>query len=736
MMTTDKKVFSQSALSYLTVTIIILICIFPVYQAFDSAQREKSVHAIESYGEIALSEFVAGQASILNTARTLYTDPELRRLYYESPSQKDRFFQATLVQKRLNVYFENLPNIENVILYLKKYDFVITSQYLFPSKELLHHYIHPLDLQGETEGIPQDWLTELPDLAQNKIGFFHSRIHDTISGTISNGLHYVYSFPLVGDHVHFDIQLIVSRDAPTAAKEFLHPDLAQTGYAQLVSKSGKILAEYRGDPASGPQDPDAFTVLSITHPSGLCVRLGVPNKYLRSFRHNSLRFIITNFLVALLIGLVFSLWFAYQRTKPLERIMSALRASRDSTELSSDLHDLEGSILDMIDEISSCKSTINELDLMVSNSLKNHLFYTGLTEDQTESFAKHFGSFCLPCVVLSVFGPDLKPADSEAMQSLADRLTARPFLLHTTAQDSLCLLSAEDACIPHVSAVLRTLRSEAHRVLYVGISMPFSDLRHAADAVRAARRRLHSGVKFPGVYLFTHTHSTHSLSATVCVQDLELLERVLLAGESDSADKIISRIIETSVCDKWDSVELQQLFFLLRTVYSSVLRHMGSEAERLGTLWHDAPQLADELEEYDPRILESFCLELNAALSAQAVYLSQISSHNLGDQIVEYINQNFADTSLCASAIADAFRISEKYVFQLVKNSCGETLNMHLCTLRINEAIRLLQTTTLSVSEIAQRTGFTSANSMYKVFIRIKGISPSSYRPSKSLQQP
>ena len=104
------------------------------------------------------------------------------------------------------------------------------------------------------------------------------------------------------------------------------------------------------------------------------------------------------------------------------------------------------------------------------------------------------------------------------------------------------------------------------------------------------------------------------------------------------------------------------------------------------------------------------------------------TARNLGTEILSYIDQNYTDPDLCAGSIADAFHISEKYVFQLLKTSCSETLNDRIIRLRLETGIRLLETTDLTVTAIAKQVGFSSSNTMYKVFMRVKGVSPSSYR--------
>ena len=64
-------------------------------------------------------------------------------------------------------------------------------------------------------------------------------------------------------------------------------------------------------------------------------------------------------------------------------------------------------------------------------------------------------------------------------------------------------------------------------------------------------------------------------------------------------------------------------------------------------------------------------------------------------------DRNYTDPNLCAGVIADVFHISEKYVFQLLKSCCNETLNDRILRLRIDEGIRLLTTTDLTITTVS-----------------------------------
>ena len=62
------------------------------------------------------------------------------------------------------------------------------------------------------------------------------------------------------------------------------------------------------------------------------------------------------------------------------------------------------------------------------------------------------------------------------------------------------------------------------------------------------------------------------------------------------------------------------------------------------------------------------------------------------------------------------------------KNEYGTTLNGYLCEIRIDEAKRLLKSTNLTISAVADATGFYDQSYFSKVFSSKLGITPSDYR--------
>ena len=96
-------------------------------------------------------------------------------------------------------------------------------------------------------------------------------------------------------------------------------------------------------------------------------------------------------------------------------------------------------------------------------------------------------------------------------------------------------------------------------------------------------------------------------------------------------------------------------------------------------------------------------------------------------QIAEYVNLHYAEP-LDNRSLAERFGYHPKYIAQLFTRHTGTSLHQYLLKVRLRNAIFLLQTTQLPVSEVARRVGFGSASYFSEYFRRCTGYSPSAFR--------
>src|SRR4051794_363773 len=99
------------------------------------------------------------------------------------------------------------------------------------------------------------------------------------------------------------------------------------------------------------------------------------------------------------------------------------------------------------------------------------------------------------------------------------------------------------------------------------------------------------------------------------------------------------------------------------------------------------------------------------------------------ERVIEYIKKTPLDQITLKEA-AESIHINPSYLSQLFKQQLNKKFVDYITELRINESKRLLQNTTLRMSEIAERVGYSDLAYFSNNFKRITGFSPSEFRKS------
>ena len=97
------------------------------------------------------------------------------------------------------------------------------------------------------------------------------------------------------------------------------------------------------------------------------------------------------------------------------------------------------------------------------------------------------------------------------------------------------------------------------------------------------------------------------------------------------------------------------------------------------------------------------------------------------EKIVEYVRVNAAELGSVAQVVQH-FGYNAEYMTTLVRGATGLTVLEHIHRAKIEEAKKLLLSTSLAVGEIASRVGFTDARYFSRLFRRETDLTPSEYR--------
>ncbi len=102
-------------------------------------------------------------------------------------------------------------------------------------------------------------------------------------------------------------------------------------------------------------------------------------------------------------------------------------------------------------------------------------------------------------------------------------------------------------------------------------------------------------------------------------------------------------------------------------------------------------------------------------------------SVNLAREIIQFIQNHYSE-KLTNEDIAAYFNYHPNYLNHLILQNTGFSMHQYLLDYRLNIALELLQSTNLSISQIAENVGFLDIKHFSKHFKNKVGVSPAHYR--------
>lgn len=97
------------------------------------------------------------------------------------------------------------------------------------------------------------------------------------------------------------------------------------------------------------------------------------------------------------------------------------------------------------------------------------------------------------------------------------------------------------------------------------------------------------------------------------------------------------------------------------------------------------------------------------------------------DTLVQYISENFC-SDLSIASLSEHFGLTPNYLSTLLNQKLGVKFADYLAGLRIGYAKKLLAGTEMPVKDIMEKVGYYSPSHFNKLFVKMEGVTPSSYR--------
>lgn len=132
---------------------------------------------------------------------------------------------------------------------------------------------------------------------------------------------------------------------------------------------------------------------------------------------------------------------------------------------------------------------------------------------------------------------------------------------------------------------------------------------------------------------------------------------------------------------------------------------------------------------YSENLISAYLLQVITHCVREALLHSSNSdsAHQKTNKIIKYVQSHF-DENITNSQLAKVFNLHPNYISNLMKQHTGMSLHKYLLHTRIRHAIHLLETSDLSITEIATQIGFYDSSYFTKYFKAVTGKIPSAYK--------
>ncbi|WP_165972031.1 helix-turn-helix domain-containing protein [Paenibacillus piri] len=267
----------------------------------------------------------------------------------------------------------------------------------------------------------------------------------------------------------------------------------------------------------------------------------------------------------------------------------------------------------------------------------------------------------------------------------------------------------------------------------IGVGRVYPVLPQIHDSYREALKALDFKI-IEGSNTIIH-YSELTPAAPLYYYPLELetqLVNLVKSGNMERTEQLIDGLIETNFRNQTLSPAMSKYLFF--DLIGTLIKVMDMFNIKPGLVW-DSDRL-------DPIRLYAECgtssrmkEELIRAYSEVCRYLKsdrRPSTFQQVRQIEEFIQKRFGEGDLSLISIGEAFAMNPNYVSSFFKKHTGQNLVDYIAKIRVQEAKNLLQTTSLTVTQIAEKVGYANDVGFARMFKKLEGITPGKYRELQS----
>ncbi|MDR1536404.1 MAG: helix-turn-helix transcriptional regulator [Clostridiales bacterium] len=560
----------------------------------------------------------------------------------------------------------------------------------------------------------------------------------------------IISLPLENYTVS-DSAMLVLFDAKALVKALAAEAILEGGFLYIVRDSGDVLYRYNINEDLNPSEistgisqltrgGENTTFLKTSDSQlGLSVIAGIPISVYTDRISEVTRSLLITVFGFLLLGLLLALFFSFRQTRPISELIRTVNDLHSPFEKTSNTFDyIRDSIVQLDLNGKQHEKQLRSLREGIKISLTEKILSGRLCDgNDIESFLRYnqmtepfFIVACMTAQDDSATQVEERALMSMALdEALQKRMQGRSYATHHIGTEICALIlnlteeeARDEMRIRSEFLLLRSeLQSSAGIDVRFGSSLACANLDHIPRCFSQAKEAA-SAADNTGFAIFSGSTEIRATS-TFDLASAQQLNDLILLADAERVEALFEKLsCRMSNMGGISGQEKSQIIFAIRNAICCSAAALKSDLAI--PAYNDADSISASL-------IKMKQAALDLAACQKTIQEKKISKFK--DSMVEYVNQSFKDPLLCAASVADAFSVSEKYVFNLFRAQTSKSFGEYLEGIRLKEAENLLENSSIVISSIYQQVGFNSSNTFYKAFKRVYNTSPGVWRSARAI---
>lgn len=388
-------------------------------------------------------------------------------------------------------------------------------------------------------------------------------------------------------------------------------------------------------------------------------------------------------------------------------------------------------------EVEMLKQSVSANQDILMESFFQRLVEKRTSQEETEKKLPAYGCEALleGCCCLSIHLKEERSgeADDRLHKSAMDLLGTNPidgtiFFLHYMKNIVLFCMATSISDSREIARQIHQMLKENHMDSTIGISRNHQGYGGIAEAFAESEQVLGASVLLGRNRIITYEEYMHIMekNPNKLVFDWEDFLFSLTNGVSDKVSAAIDDYVNGISNSRVTEVEYLRLTVMdLMSKAGSTLHKYGVSLEQIigEERLYESIRSIQTVEECRPFLEESIRMILHYHNSKKAKQGNKVVNDAL-----EYINENFCDPALSLKTVAAAVFSNESYLSRVFKKEVGQSLIEYVLKKRIEESIRLLNTTDFKVYEIAENVGFRDSHYFGICFKKHVGVTVKEFK--------